>query len=333
MANVGSVAMDTLTLSNGSQFPSMGLGLWKIPEANTADMVYAALECGYRHLDSACDYGNEVQVGEGIARALNAGLCIREELWVTSKLWNTYHKKEHVRPALEKTLTDLGLDYLDLYLIHFPVAQEFVPFDKKYPPGWIFDEEVENPGMELAKVPILETWQAMESLVTEGLVKNIGVCNFGVSLLRDLVNSADSTPSLLQIERHPYLEQKKLVRFCQESGIAVTGFSPLGAGSYLELGMAQVEDSVLEETCVQTIAASHRKSPAQVVLRWGIQQGTSVIPKTSKAKRLKENLDVYDFALTDSEMEIISSLDRHQRFNDPGVFCEAAFNTFCPIYE
>lgn len=325
--------MKTVTLTNGSQFPTMGLGLWKIPEANTADVVYAAIECGYRHLDSACDYGNEVQAGEGIARALRDGLCTREQLWVTSKLWNTYHQKEHVKPALEKTLTDLGLDYLDLYLIHFPIAQDFVPFDTKYPPGWIFDDDAENPGMQLAKVPILETWQTLESLADEGLVKNIGVCNFGVSLLRDLMNSAETAPSVLQIERHPYLEQKKLVRFCQASGIAVTGFSPLGAGSYLELGMAQADDSVLQESCVKDIATSHGKTPAQVVLRWGIQQGTVVIPKTSKVERLKENLDVYDFELSEAEMKIISGLDRHQRFNDPGVFCEAAFHTFCPIYE
>jgi len=325
--------METLTLANGSQFPSMGLGLWKIPEASTAAMTYAALGCGYRHLDSAFDYGNEVQTGEGIARALKDGICKREELWVTSKLWNTYHKKEHVRPALEKSLSDLGLDYLDLYLIHFPIAQEFVPFDKKYPPGWFFDEDAENPAIQFAKVPLLETWQAMESLVEAGLVKNIGVCDFGVSLLRDLMNSADTVPSVLQIERHPYLEQKKLVRFCQESGIAVTGFSPLGAGSYLELGMAQPEDSVLEESSVKDIADSHGKTPAQVVLRWGIQQGTAVIPKTSKPERLEENLDVYGFDLSESEMEEISKLDQHRRFNDPGDFCEAAFHTFCPIYE
>lgn len=325
--------MKTLTLADGSEFPTVGLGLWKIPENETASMVYSAIECGYRHLDSACDYGNEKEAGEGIAKALQDRLCSREDLWVTSKLWNTYHKREHVRPALEKTLSDLGLEYLDLYLIHFPIALAYVPMEQCYPPGWLFDENADNPGMQLAKVPILETWQAMMELKQEGLVKNIGVCNFGVSLLHDLMNSSEESPSVLQVERHPYLEQQKLLRFCQKNDIALTGFSPLGAGSYLELGMAKAEDSVLEESCVKDIATTHGKSPAQVVLRWGIQQGTSVIPKTSKIERLRENLDVFDFALTDSEMKVISSLDRHQRFNDPGVFCEAAFNTFCPIYE
>ena len=325
--------MKTLTLADGSEFPTSGLGLWKIPVNETASMVYSAIDCGYRHLDSACDYGNEKEAGEGVAKALQDGLCSREELWVTSKLWNTYHKREHVRPALQKTLSDLGLDYLDLYLIHFPISLEYIPMDEKYPPGWLFDENAENPGMQLAKVPILETWQAMVDLKKEGLVKNIGVCNFGVSLLQDLMNSSEESPSVLQMERHPYLEQQKLLRFCQKNDIAVTGFSPLGAGSYLELGMAKAEDSVLEEDSVMEIAKTHQKSPAQVVLRWGIQQGTAVIPKTSKVHRLKENLDVYDFSLTDTEMDTISSLERHQRFNDPGDFCEVAFNTFCPIYE
>ena len=325
--------MKTLTLADGSEFPTVGLGLWKIPGPDTPHMVYSAVECGYRHLDSACDYGNEKEAGEGISKALKDGLCSREALWVTSKLWNTYHKREHVRPALVRTLSDLGLDYLDLYLIHFPIALAYVPMDHRYPPGWFFDENAENPGMQLARIPILETWQAMEDLKKEGLIKNIGLCNFGVSLLQDLMNSADEKPAVLQVERHPYLEQAKLLRFCQKNDIALTGFSPLGAGSYLELGMAKAEDSVLEESCVNEIAQVHQKTPAQVILRWGIQQGTSVIPKTSKIHRLKENLDVYDFSLTDSEMASISALDRHRRFNDPGDFCDAAFNTFCPIYE
>ena len=325
--------MQHLTLPNGDQFPTLGLGLWKIPGPDTPGMVQAALQTGYRHLDSASDYGNEPEAGQGIAQAIADGICTRDELWVTSKLWNTYHRKEHVRPALEKTLADLGLDYLDLYLIHFPIALEYVPFDQAYPPGWFHDESAENPRMELAKVPILETWQAMESLQQAGLVKNIGVCNFGTALLQDLLNSASIPPSVLQIERHPYLVQEKLVRFCQQNDIAVTGFSPLGAGSYLELGMATASDSVLQESIVAEIAKTHNKTPAQTILRWGIQQGTAVIPKTSKPDRLKENLDVYDFELTDPEMAAITQLDRHQRFNDPGVFCEAAFNTFCPIYE
>ena len=325
--------MKNLTLHTGDALPTTGLGLWKIPRANTARVIHEAVSTGYRHIDSACDYGNETEAGTGITKSISEGLCQREELWVTSKLWNTYHRKEHVRPALERTLKDLKLEYLDLYLIHFPIAQEFVPFEERYPPEWLFDPAEENPQIRLAKVPIHETWGAMEDLVHAGLVRNIGVCNFGTSQLRDLVNSAEISPSVLQVERHPYLVQDKLVRFCKKAGIVVTGFSPLGAGSYLELGMAQPQDSVLQEPVIEQIAQAHGKTPAQVVLRWGIQQGTAVIPKTTRPERMKENLDVHDFALTSAEMDGLSALDRGHRFNDPGVFAETAFNTFCPIYE
>ena len=325
--------MQTILLHNNDKLPSVGLGLWKMPSPAVANIVQEAIRSGYRHLDSACDYGNEPEVGRGIAQALAEGTCKRQELWVTSKLWNTYHAREHVRPALERSLRDLCLDFLDLYLIHFPIAQQYVPFDVRYPPEWVCDSEEDNPEIRLAKIPIHETWAAMEDLVRAGLVRHIGICNFGTSLLRDLLSCAQIRPSVLQVERHPYLVQEKLLRFCKQENIALTGFSPLGAGSYLELGMAQAQDSVLSEACVQEIAEAHGKTPAQVVLRWGIEQGTSVIPKTNRPERLRENLDLYDFALTEEQMGTISNLDRNQRFNDPGVFCELAFNTFCPIYE
>ena len=141
--------------------PAVGLGLWKIPNAQTAGLVREAIGAGYRHLDSACDYGNERETGEGIRRALNDGLCRRDDLWVTSKLWNTYHKAEHVRPALERTLSDMGLKHLDLFLIHFPIPLAFVPFETRYPPGWTFDPQAAKPAMKPASVPIIETWQAM----------------------------------------------------------------------------------------------------------------------------------------------------------------------------
>jgi D-xylose reductase len=187
--------------------------------------------------------------------------------------------------------------------------------------------------MKLAKVPMADTWRAMEELVSAGLVRNIGVCNFGVSLLRDMLSYAELRPSVLQVEMHPYLAQEKLVRFCREEGIAVTSFSPLGAASYFQLGMATPDEAVLDQSVVREVAARHGKSPAQVVLRWGVQRGTAVIPKTSRRERLPENLAVFDFELSSEEMCAISSLDRNRRFNDPGVFCEKAFNTFFPIFE
>jgi D-xylose reductase len=218
-------------------------------------------------------------------------------------------------------------------LIHFPIATKFVPFEDRYPPGWFFDPAASAPRMEMDRVPIGETWQAMEELVAAGLVRDIGVCNFGCSLLRDLLSTARIRPALLQVEMHPYLTQERLLRFCREEGIAMTAFSPLGALSYFSLGMADESESVIETQVVREIAARYSRTPAQIVLRWGVQRGTSVIPKTSRPERLKENIALFDFQLTDDEMRAIGGLNRNRRFNDPGDFCEAAFNTFCPIYE
>ncbi len=325
--------MSTLTLASGARFPSMGFGLWKLELASASSMVAAALAAGYRHLDGACDYGNEAACGQGLKAAIADGLTTREDVWVTSKLWNTYHRPEHVMAACKRSLQDWQLDYFDLYLIHFPISLAYVPLDERYPPGWLADPADPARGMAFDAVPIIETWRAMEQLVDAGLVRHIGVSNFGCSLLRDLLSQARIRPAVLQIESHPYLVQSKLVRYCQQESIAVTAFSPLGAGSYIPLGMATHEQSVLNEPRVIGIANRHGKTPAQVVLRWGVQRGTAVIPKTSNPERLKENIDIYNFELTDEEMKQIASLDRHQRFNDPGVFCEQAFHTFFPIYE
>lgn len=323
----------TQLLTSGQRMPMVGLGLWKIPADSVADTVVEAIRLGYRHLDGACDYGNEREVGEGIRRAIAEGLCTREELWVTSKLWNTYHRGDHVLPALQRSLDDLGLEYLDLYLVHFPIALEFVPFETRYPPEWVHDPADELPMMKPARVPLFETWRAMEELVDEGLVKDIGVCNYGTSLLRDCLNYANRPPAVLQIESHPYLTQSRLLRFCAEQDIAVTAFSPLGSMSYVELGMAGVEDAVIEQGIVQSIAERLNRTPAQVVLRWAIQRGTSVIPKSVRPERLAENLALFDFELEADDMREISALNRNHRFNDPGHFGEVAFNTFMPIYD
>lgn len=313
--------------------PAVGLGLWKIDSDAVAQAVYDAIKAGYRHLDSAADYGNEVQVGEGIARAIAEGLCRREELWVTSKLWNTYHRKEHVEAACRKSLDDFGLDYFDLYLVHFPIALSFVDFQDRYPPEWLFNPSAEMPSMQLDRVPLSETWAAMEQLVGAKLARQIGICNYSASLLHDLMNYANIKPAMLQIESHPYLTQEALIRTAQSYDIAVTAFSPLGALSYVALDMASEAETVLTQPVVLAAAQRAGVTPAQVVLRWGLQRGTAVIPKTSNPQRLLENLDLSDFMLSDDEMAAISCLNKNRRFNDPGAFCEEAFNTFHSIYD
>ena len=316
-----------------SKMPSVGLGLWKLDQPETANIIVNGVKSGYRHLDSAADYGNEIQVGEGIKQSLSQGICRREDLWVTSKLWNTFHRPEHVLPACEKSLRDLSTDYIDLYLIHFPISLKYVAFDKRYPPEWIYDPTAENPRMHIDPVPLSETWHAMEGLVERGLVKEIGVCNYNSALLHDLMAYASIKPAMLQIESHPFLTQEKLIKTAKNYGIAVTCFSPLGALSYMELEMADQNESVLNENAVKVAAKRLNRTPAQVVLRWGLQRGTAVIPKTSKKERLIENQSLFDFELSNQEMSDISNLNVDRRFNDPGVFCESAFNTFFPIYD
>lgn len=326
-------AVDSISMKWGDQFPKVGFGFWKVEKENTAEVCRSAIEVGYRHLDCACDYGNEVEVGQGIAKAIEDGLCEREDLWVTSKLWNTYHAAEHVLPACQRSLQDLGLDYLDLYLIHFPIAQRYVPFETNYPPGWFFDPNADQPVIEEARVPVSETWQAMEELAKSGLVRNIGICNFGTSQIRDLLSYAKIRPAVLQVEAHPYLAQEKLLRYCHEQKIACTAFSPLGAQSYFSLGMADPSEAVLKHAVIKRISGEVGKTEAQVLLRWGVQRGTAVIPKTSSRERMIENIDIFGFDLTQDQMAAISALDQGRRFNDPGQFGEAAFNTFLPIYE
>ena len=313
--------------------PQIGFGLWKIPREDTAESVVEAVRAGYRHFDSAADYANEAETGEGLALAIAEGLVTRDELWVTSKLWNTFHAPEHVEEACRKSLADLQFDCLDLYLIHFPIALEYVPIEERYPPEWLRNPGTPDPVMKRAPVPLHETWKAMEALVDKGLVKRIGVCNYNSALIHDLMSYARIKPAMLQIEAHPYLTQEKLIRCATDYDIDVTAFSPLGAQSYFELNMAEAGESLLGAAAVMVAAQAHDKTPAQVLLRWGVQRGTAVIPKTTKPERMRENLAVDDFALSNAEMAAISSLNQDRRFNDPGVFTEAAFGTFHPIYD
>lgn len=320
------------TLFSGDKIPKIGMGCWKISKNISSDKIYEAIKIGYRHIDEACDYGNEKEVGLGILKAIKEGIVKREDLWITSKLWNTYHSPEHVELACKKSLSDLGLEYLDLYLIHFPISLRYVPFETRYPPEWIYDPQSLNPCLEMNYVPIYKTWRAMENLCNKGLVRNIGLCNFNISGIRDILSYSKIPPAVLQVELHPYNQQEKLLRFCKEQGIVVTAFSPLGSSSYVEINMARKDDSCLKEEIILNISKKYNKSPAQILLRWGLQRDTLIIPKTINLERMKENVNIFDFVLSEEDMNEIKKLNKNKRFNDPGDFTQG-MNSFYPIYD
>lgn len=299
-------------LSKMQEIPQLGLGTWKISKDNAADAVYSAIkDHGIRHIDCASDYGNEVEVGNGIRRAIEEGVVARNDLWITSKLWNTYHKAEHVELACRKTLADLQLEYLDLYLIHFPIALKFVPLETRYPPEWIHDPTSEKPSIELEpNAPMHLTWKAMEDSVQRlGLSRFIGVANFNVQLLADLLSYATIPPYLNQVELHPLLVQQSLVDWCKASAVRLTAFSPLGSPSYVEMGMDQgLGGGALENPIVLGIAAKHNKTAAQVVLRWGLDRGVSIVPKATQQAHLAENANIFDFKLTEEEVRYVTEL-------------------------
>eukprot|EP00007_Cunea_sp_BSH-02190019_P004419 CAMPEP_0174237186 /NCGR_PEP_ID=MMETSP0417-20130205/7133_1 /TAXON_ID=242541 /ORGANISM="Mayorella sp, Strain BSH-02190019" /LENGTH=324 /DNA_ID=CAMNT_0015315913 /DNA_START=37 /DNA_END=1007 /DNA_ORIENTATION=+ len=309
---------------SGDAMPRVGLGTWKAPKGVVRQAVQDAIRIGYRAIDCASDYGNEVEVGEGIRAAIDAGICKREDLFVTSKLWNTFHAKEHVEPACRRTLSDLGLDYVDLYLIHFPIALKYIPFETRYPPEWTVDPNVENPVMEFADITIRETWEAMEAVHALGLAKNIGVSNFNVALLMDLLKYAKVHPSVLQIEFHPLLQQPTLRKFCASKKIAVTGYSNFGGLSYIPLGMAHAKSApeLLKDERLIEIGKRQGKSSAQVILGFCVSENVIVIPKSTNADRLKQNMEIFDLSFTEDDLAYLCSLDQKLRFNNPAIYAD-----------
>ncbi|KAL2840231.1 NADP-dependent oxidoreductase domain-containing protein [Aspergillus pseudodeflectus] len=305
----------TIKLSSGYDMPIVGFGLWKVNNDTCADQVYEAIKAGYRLFDGACDYGNEVEAGQGVARAIKEGIVKREDLFIVSKLWNSFHDGDRVEPIARKQLADWGVDYFDLYIVHFPISLKYVDPSVRYPPSW----NSEAGKVELGNATIQETWTAMESLVDKSLARSIGISNFSAQLLMDLLRYARVRPATLQIEHHPYLTQTRLVDYAQREGIAITAYSSFGPLSFLELQVTKAENTppLFEHETIKSIAAKHGKTPAQVLLRWATQRNIAVIPKSNNPARLAQNLDVVGFDLESSEIEAISALDKGLRFNDP----------------
>ncbi|MGA1810977.1 aldo/keto reductase [Frondihabitans sp. 4ASC-45] len=260
----------TITLNNGNTIPQLGFGVYQIDPAETKEATLKALEVGYRHIDTAEMYGNEKEVGEAVA----ASGIAREEIFVTSKLNNGFHDHDDALKAFDGTLEALGFDYIDLFLIHWP----------------------------LPKVgDYVETWKALEEIYASGRARAIGVSNFQEHHLRRLAQEATVTPAVNQIEVHPFLTQEPLRAFGAEHGIATEAWSPIAQGKVLD-----------DETIVR-IAERVGKSPAQVTLRWHIQRGDIVFPKSVTASRVKENFELFDFELTDGDMTDISMRNRDER--------------------
>ncbi len=251
-----------------------------------------------------------------MARAITEGLVKREELFIVSKLWNTFHEGERVEPICRKQLADWGLAYFDLYLIHFPVALAYVDPAVRYPPGWQVDGKDE---IRTSKASIQETWTAMEGVVAHGLARSIGVSNFQGQLLYDLLRYAKIPPATLQIEHHPYLVQPELLRLAAVEGVAVTAYSSFGPLSFEEFDMAHAKALVplLEEPTIVKLAAKYGKTSGQVLLRWATQRGLAIIPKTTRPEKMKENLEAFGWTMDESDIALISGLDKKTRFNQP----------------
>jgi len=296
------------------KMPVVGFGLWKVTKANCADTVYNAIKAGYRLLDGAGDYGNEKEAGEGVKRAIKAGLVKREDLFITSKLWNTFHSKKHVNNIAKMQLELWGIDYFDLFLIHFPIALEYVDPAHRYPPEWWQDD---GKTVILEKTPMQETWTCMEELVDQGLAKNIGISNCSGSIITDIYRYARIEPQVLQVELHPFLTQEPLLALAKTLGMAVTAYSSFGPQSYYELGMAKGVTKLFERDVIIKAANKVGKTPAQVLLRWAVQQGLAVVPKSNSLERLEENLQCEDFELSKEDMKAISGLNIGLRLNNP----------------
>lgn len=302
--------MKYITFKNGDQMPIIGLGTWKSKPGEVYDAVLWALEAGYRHIDCAAVYNNEKEVGNAFEKAFSSGLVKREEIFITSKLWNSSHRFEDVVPALNKTLNDLKLDYLDLYLIHWPIA---------FKPGVGFAQTREE-FYTYKDVPLAQTWAGMEEAHNQGLTRHIGMSNFNRAKLEEIFQSAEIKPEMNQIELHPYLPQKKLVEFCKSHGMLVTAYSPLGSGDRATSIKKDDEPSLLENETIKGIAEKHGCSPAQVLISFAVHRDIAVIPKSTNKDRIKENLKAADVDLDTDDMKKLLDIGTDYRFIDGSFF-------------
>jgi len=300
-------AAPCVQLNNGNPIPLIGLGTWQAEPEKLKESVKVAIQMGYRHVDCAAIYGNEEAVGEALQECFQEGICRREDLFVTSKLWNNSHGDEAtVMKALQQTLDDLKLDYLDMYLIHWPV-----PLWK----GSNFDNGLKFHTLE--ERPLETTWKSMESCVQAGKTKGIGVSNFSVPKLKHILDNCTIPPAINQAEHHPYLQQTKLRQFCREHNIHMTGFSPLASTNHKP---SDDLPPLLEHPTIVALAKEKNATPAQVVLRWAMLQQTSVIPKSTHQDRIRENLAAVDLSLTETDMNQIAQLDANVRTVQGDIF-------------